>query len=603
MRLQKILYPRAEICNDELMYYANNGAQYGVDGVLHFAKNSKVVFDKYFNAFSVTQWLKFTELNSVKLKLELKGEYKLTVFVHELIGKNYENSEKAYKHSKVKTTTLFEEQIMANEKTDLVYDIDLSKSGQIGFSLECKSTDGEFYGGEYFTEQEPLHRVKIGIGSCTFRREKFIKHNIRSIYSEDKDELDIGKFSEMFVVDNGRTLTEEDVCVSPNVHLIPNGNLGGSGGFARAMVAALEANKKGEELTHILLMDDDIVIDPECIKRTYSLLSYVKEEYKSAYVGGAMIKLHIPYYQHEVGARWKDCRVKSNKIYQNLHDIKYCLMSDWDVKTDYAAWWYCVIPIDVVSENNLPLPLFVKCDDIEYGLRHMKGFISMNGISVWHEAFEKKYSAVTAYYATRNNLIIAALYRDKISLKKIARELAVMIYRELVGYRYKAADLVIKGIEDFAKGAEWLMAQNPEELHKELSAYGYKMQTMEELEKEYGPIKAYKGKNLHLLKARRNNILQKITFNGLIFKSFAKAKVYIESMDIKQYFNKKQVLYYDESQNKGFITVKKFWTTAHYIMTARKLKKFILKNFERISKDYEEHRVEMTSIEMWNKHF
>ena len=39
------------------------------------------------------------------------------------------------------------------------------------------------------------------------------------------------------------------------------------------------------------------------------------------------------------------------------------------VDVDYNAWWMCLIPRAVAEDVGLPLPLFIKWDDAEYGLR------------------------------------------------------------------------------------------------------------------------------------------------------------------------------------------------------------------------------------------
>ncbi|RAZ20198.1 glycosyltransferase family 2 protein, partial [Klebsiella oxytoca] len=61
--------------------------------------------------------------------------------------------------------------------------------------------------------------------------------------------------------------------------------------------------------------------------------------------------------------------------------------------------------MELVRKDNLPLPIFIRGDDLEYGLRNMKTLILMNGICVWHEPFENKYSSFLAYYVIRNRLI------------------------------------------------------------------------------------------------------------------------------------------------------------------------------------------------------
>ncbi len=64
-----------------------------------------------------------------------------------------------------------------------------------------------------------------------------------------------------------------------------------------------------------------------------------------------------------------------------------------------------LFPMKIVTPENLPMPIFIRGDDLEYGLRNMKTLILMNGICVWHEPFENKYSSFLEYYIMRNQLI------------------------------------------------------------------------------------------------------------------------------------------------------------------------------------------------------
>ncbi len=43
------------------------------------------------------------------------------------------------------------------------------------------------------------------------------------------------------------------------------------------------------------------------------------------------------------------------------------------VDVDYNGWWMCLIPTAVIKEIGLSLPLFLKWDDAEYGLRANRG--------------------------------------------------------------------------------------------------------------------------------------------------------------------------------------------------------------------------------------
>ena len=76
---------------------------------------------------------------------------------------------------------------------------------------------------------------------------------------------------------------------------------------------------------------------------------------------------------------------------------------------DYNAWWMCLIPRSVAEDLGLPLPLFIKWDDAEYGLRaRSRGYrtATVPGIAIWHMSFLEKddTSDWQAYFHYRNRL-------------------------------------------------------------------------------------------------------------------------------------------------------------------------------------------------------
>ena len=56
------------------------------------------------------------------------------------------------------------------------------------------------------------------------------------------------------------------------------------------MITAMEQNPKA---TNILLMDDDVAVSPESIKRTYNLLRILKPEHREDMISGAMLNYEI----------------------------------------------------------------------------------------------------------------------------------------------------------------------------------------------------------------------------------------------------------------------------------------------------------------------
>jgi galactofuranosylgalactofuranosylrhamnosyl-N-acetylglucosaminyl-diphospho-decaprenol beta-1,5/1,6-galactofuranosyltransferase len=121
----------------------------------------------------------------------------------------------------------------------------------------------------------------------------------------------------------------------------------------------------------------------------------------------------------------------------------------------YNAWWSCLIPAEVISQLNLPIPLFFQWDDIEYGLRaSMSGYptVTLPNAGVWHADFHwKDRDDFTRYFSVRNALITSALHSEMnpaATSKMLAREIA----EDLASMQYGLAHTVIRGVEDFLQG-------------------------------------------------------------------------------------------------------------------------------------------------------
>ena len=81
----------------------------------------------------------------------------------------------------------------------------------------------------------------------------------------------------------------------------------------------------------------------------------------------------------------------------------------YDADADYGGWWFCCYPYDFIKGNDI-IPFFLHCDDAEYGLRYGKKPITIEGVQVWHETWEKKMKPTMLYYDTRNTLIVNEIY-------------------------------------------------------------------------------------------------------------------------------------------------------------------------------------------------
>lgn len=427
----------------------------GTDGAWVFPGQGTYDFTTYFNALSVEKLKRYTSATSFSLTLETKGS-----------GFTYIQT-KADAFSSSPCEVQGTDMGVSASSDWTVHSFDLlaeEDSILVGFKI---ITSGDLYirSGSYSIGfDHELRDVELMLSTTTFKKEAYIKANIAKI----KDEIlgsneDIAAHFRMFVVDNGCTLDASEL-QGDRVSICPNDNVGGAGGFTRGMIEALEADKP---VTHILLMDDDVSISPESIIRTYNLLRAVNDDYSSAFISGAMLS-------HETAdEQWEDTGymtpegtfspakppLRLTKFEDLVYNESYRAPGPIEkLHQRYAAWWYCAMPLDVIRENGLPLPYFVRCDDAEYGVRCAPDFMTMNGIGIWHDSFHYRYNAAVERYQTTRNTLIAQFTTGFSPNADFMHELNRNLYLELKKFGYDNAELLLDAFEDFMKGPDYYSA-------------------------------------------------------------------------------------------------------------------------------------------------
>ena len=424
---------------------------------------------------------------------------------------------------------------------------DGNDKGMYTFGLEALSDNSIFYGGAYCSKiaKDAVRDVKIGIGICTFRREEFVRKNLKILKE-----------------------------------------------------AILE--KDSFQITHILLMDDDIVIEPESLVRTFMLLCLLREEYLDAFIGGAMLRLDRQYIQVEAGAVWDAGCLEPLKMNLDLRQCEACLYNETEEFSEYNAWWYCCFPMRIVTPDNLPLPIFIRGDDLEYGLRNMKHLILMNGICVWHEPFENKYSSYLEYYIIRNLLIDNAFHYPEYDARKLNHALFKHCIQEIMFYRYKNIDLYFQGIKDFLKGPEWLMQQNGEALHQQVVAAGYKAVSLDELDMRFHyPVYCRTYETQH---TKRSKIKRNLTFNGLFLPAKGEGIVQMASPKTVQFYRKKRVMHYDAAAKKAFITERHVWTSVRYVLKTIAMMLQVSFGLKTAQQQYRTKGMQLRRLEFWKRY-
>ncbi len=601
MVLQNIIFPKKDICDKNILYYRQekgvtevkscknlDGQESLFKEVLVMKKGSICSFFTYFNEFSLNKWQEYTDISTFGLSIFLKGKGKAF-----LCHSTLENG--------VLTKRVLQEQTFnTDNKTVIRFKIPKEINGGIIFLKLLSEEEVIFYSGVYETLEEAVNKIQLAVGICTYKRENYINKTLKLFsdkFLNDKKSLLFGNLK-IFVSDNGNSLDCNKIS-SEFISCVYNKNAGGAGGFTRCMIEAL----KKQKFTHFIFMDDDILIEPESLFRTYTLLSMANSQYKNVVVGGALLRTDFMEMQHACGEIWTGRRSESPKRGYDLSKIYYLLLNEKNIPNVYNAWWYCCIPLDRGLINNLPLPLFIHGDDIEYNIRHTRDTVYLNGICVWHDTFENRKASHLEYYNTRNKLIVNAIHKPDFNWKCAEKQLFIHLMAEISKFRYKNVDLMFIAVTDFCKGPRFLKEQEPVKLHQDIMDKGYLLEDMTHKLDKYN--KNWREANLEknsLYKTEKFKLHHIIFANGWLLPGKRKLSVLPVGVHISHLFRVKDVLYYEPETGKGFECKRSYRDLVGIFKKMYNIHCMMRKSYDRAAKEYHEHYKELVSIDFWKKY-
>lgn len=570
------------------------------DTTLTLDANARVDFNTYFNGYSVSKWSQYTTIRDVFLHISLSGCFEITLCNEYRSG----NSNLCKQLQKL----TFDSEAAQTEELDIPIPNGLTK-GIVSFQLRSLQDGSVFRGGYYYTTQEEKEFVDVSfaVDICTFKREAFLTRNLdlleRTVLCEGSPLKD--KF-EFFISDNGQTfsLTHD---YDGRVHVFPNKNAGGAGGFGRAMIEILRSPNY-EKFTHVIMMDDDIVISPETLYRTYVMAKTLKPEHKDAFIGGAMLKLDEPGVQSENMDLWQPMGHRPVKYNYDITSLDFVLKNEIEDKGNYLGWWYCAMPIGVVKANNLPLPIFIKRDDIEFGIRNGRTFITLNGLCVLHEAFGNKRQGYLEYYYWRNMCILNAIHFPSYGGNALKGQLRGVLKKALISYRYDDANLAFTGVEDFLKGVDWLKQTDVEALNQYVLSYTYRAQPISQLNYPVSHGAFEKAVNDQStvdasVKRSRSYRLSRRYLAGWLFKATTPSRyVGMNNPPASALYRVKTAINYDEENNRAFITRKSYRQAWNLYKNYRYICKQIDKKYDEVKEEYRNRYRELISLKFWDSY-
>lgn len=401
------------------------------DGFVHFAKDSAADLLTYFNSFSAVKWQKYTNVKKISAYVDFKGQGTISL-VHKA-----EDCE----------------MIIASWSLDAperaTFDLPIGEypqDGILGLQIFAEM-ESILYGGGWCTSDSETQNVRLGIGITTFKREEAVKKAVARLgeaiaaHPLYKNSIDIT------VVDNGQTLEAKDLSYA---HLIPNRNLGGTGGFMRNLIYYQENGN----YTHCLFMDDDASCEAGSIFRSMSFLRHANVE--DIAISGAMLSDTVKFKQWENGAYFDGGCHPLHSGYE-LFNTDAVLMNenekDYLDKKIYGAWWFFMHPIQ--TEINYSFPFFVRGDDVFYSYSNNFKILTLNGVCVWQEDFILKNTPFVIYLDIRQN-IIQHLIHNGLDDNKLFKFIKRIFNDYNQTYHYGTAKAIIKAIKDiFEKNIFW----------------------------------------------------------------------------------------------------------------------------------------------------
>lgn len=344
-------------------------------------------------------------------------------------------------------------------------------AGLLFFEAGCSSGTLRIIEGTWSVEvPDDTISPTVSVAICTFNNAAAVGKLLGSIQSDrfladqvdtimlvsqgdDRGELE----SRIFQLEDG---------FREKVTIVSQGNLGGSGGFCRAIY---ELKKRGS--AYCCLMDDDVEIEPDCLSRA---LWFAKLAKSDVCVGGQLLELERKTSIFESGNK---VSLDGLCVLNEFGGLDAALSSVQErflsvAQVDYNGWWFCLFPMTAVNPLGLPYPFFLHGDDVEWGLRLQRfgiNTITLPGVYTWHPSPLLRSNSWMPYYDVRNFLIIETIYTEHFRALRSLSPLLKRLTDQLLVHDYGQAALIIRAVVDFLGGSSVLKA-DPSLTHQEITA-------------------------------------------------------------------------------------------------------------------------------------
>ena len=407
----------------------------------------------YYNAFPAAYWAQWTNVQTVTLRAHIAGKGTLTVHASD-----------PQAHSSV----VYEEDLVASKLLGKTVEVTVPISGMtaggwLWFDIQAAQGSPFTVSDAQWLSAAPAKRAfTASLSITTMNKPEWCIRQFNLL----ADMADMSLIDAIYVVDQGTRLvqdapgyTKAKAKLGSKLRVIRQGNIGGSGGFARGMYEVEHHSESG----YAMLLDDDTVLEPESVSRA---IAFANHCLKPTLVGGNMLFLSEPTRLCALAEVFDRKRVfwttaEDTPKFEDLATRPF-LQSQYLHKradADYNAWWMCLIPVEAIRKIGLSYPFFIKNDDVEYGVRAQQaGYrtVTVPGVCLWHQSFVDKDDILDwqSYFHVRNKLIMGLLYSRLPWGGGLFLEMLRASMSAAVKMRYSAITLHQMAVSDVLQGAE-----------------------------------------------------------------------------------------------------------------------------------------------------
>ncbi|TKF67359.1 glycosyltransferase family 2 protein [Vibrio sp. F13] len=580
MNILNIILPDLEFNPEESLYFRkfNNRLYQSLENQsIHFLKHGIAQFDTFYNSFSLSEWNRSNALNDLHLRLNGRGSFIVKIGLHQE-GKCHRWLNEYYVD------------LNNNASTEIVpiHGLEGIDEGLVYFKVIAQE-ESDLWGGAFVTTTEKKRNVKLGIVITHFNRKPYIVPAIKRINRKLLSDPDFSDKVELLVIDNSQNLTEDETV---GASVIPNLNLGGSGGFTRGLKTLHDSGK----FTHCLFMDDDASCEIESIKRAISFLE-LSDIGNQAVAGGLLRELE-PWRLIEKGAKFDSMARPLNHNFDMREVNDLLTAGNCQERPDYGAWWFFMFPIDKVE--HYPFPFFVRGDDIQFSLRNNFDIATFNGVACFGDDFGLKSSPMTRYLDTRHTLVQNIAIEDK-PFKNLVGNFLKFYKVALLSYNYDSARAATFALSDFIKGSDfWVENIDMSEVRKRFSEERFGEKLIDIDIYDIDPVRSDKYKE-----GRLRRVIRAVTFNGHLLPSFIYKKQPIYQYkawdaNLLQTFGYQTILYYYDPLKTGYSTSiqrKRFVKEMFFTLSTLIRLSF---NYKKIKSNYQSNIDHLTSKSFWD---